>query len=440
MTANLEIACHWERLDEGPDEERVSFGLLKISLGDLLFTEGQDGFIECLRPGPLVSGYHLAEWMAWNWWRLTREPRPDAPGADWYPAHCLGTVGAGYLWPNITIYSDRERTALIARPTRPQGFSAFRYTASEAAMIPTRDFEAALDAFVGQVIGKLRAAGLAQTNLEHIWREVQEERADPQVAIQRELEAALGLEPDEGDAGQVQQLLSDAASLGRDAVIELSAGHQPGRKLPTAAELASLAARLGSATRPADMAQITGLDLGQKAKTPAWQQGYQAARALRAQAGLAQQPLADKRLAELCAVSPTVLKSAEPAPLAFGLDEAPQASGRIVLRSGYTTGRRFDLARLLGDRITSGLDERLLPATRARTFRQKRQRAFAAELLCPFDALTAVLSGDYSDQACEDAAQHFQVSPQTLRTLLVNHGFLDRDTLDGDPDALGEAA
>ena len=180
MTANLEIACHWERLDEGPDEERVSFGLLKISLGDLLFTEGQDGFIECLRPGPLVSGYHLAEWMAWNWWRLTREPRPDAPGRTRYPAHCLGTVGAGYLWPNITIYSDRERTALIARPTRPQGFSAFRYTASEAAMIPTRDFEAALDAFVGQVIGKLRAAGLAQTNLEHIWREVQEERADPQ--------------------------------------------------------------------------------------------------------------------------------------------------------------------------------------------------------------------------------------------------------------------
>jgi hypothetical protein len=33
----------------------------------------------------------------------------------------MSTVGEGYLWPNITIWSDRQRTVLAAQPTHPQG-------------------------------------------------------------------------------------------------------------------------------------------------------------------------------------------------------------------------------------------------------------------------------------------------------------------------------
>jgi hypothetical protein len=86
-----------------------------------------------------------------------------------------------------------------------------------------------------------------------------------------------------------------------------------------------------------------------------------------------------------------------------------------------TTGRRFELARILGDQIASGLDEHMIPVTRSHTYRQKLQRAFAAELLCPFEALDAFLDGDYSAQGCEDAAQHFKVSEQAVWTLLINN-------------------
>ena len=39
----------------------------------------------------------------------------------------------------------------------------------------------------------------------------------------------------------------------------------------------------------------------------------------------------------------------------------------------------------------------------------------------------------------EDAAEHFNVSEPTVRTLLVNHGLLDRDEVAGDFDTAAVA-
>jgi hypothetical protein len=43
-----------------------------------------------------------------------------------------------------------------------------------------------------------------------------------------------------------------------------------------------------------------------------------------------------------------------------------------------------------------------------------------------------MLDGDYSPEAQQEAADHFQVSEMTVRTLLVNHKRLERDDLDED--------
>ena len=54
------------------------------------------------------------------------------------------------------------------------------------------------------------------------------------------------------------------------------------------------------------------------------------------------------------------------------------------------------------------------------------QRSFAAELLCPFDALLDRLDGDHSDDAIEEAANRFRVSPMLVaRTRLDDSGMLD---------------
>ncbi len=439
MSSDLTIDFEWERLGEGPPQERSCFGMLQIALGDIQLAEGQDGFVERLRRGPLVSGYHFAEWLAWNWWRLTRESRADNPPQDWYFAHCLGTVGSGYLWPNITIYTDRERTLLVAKPTHPQGFSAFRFTADWTAAVPRATFESALDSLMAQIQGKLRADGIAQTNFDRIWDEVVAERTDPEAAAYRELEATLGYDPGEGDPAEVRSRLDDATRLGRDAIIELSAAHRPGLPPATTAQIIAWAHELGSEVRPQDAAGVAGLDLGPRGNTPPWLQGYKAARALRQQHNLAAEPLADDLLAELCGTSPKLLQPSQSAPLTFGLD-ASLESGRIVLRSNFKTGRRFDLARILGDRIASGLAEPMIPVTGSHTYRQQLQRAFAAELLCPYDALEAFLAGDYSEPARDDAAQYFKVSERTVTTLLVNHKQLYRGVLDESGDIAEQAA
>jgi len=432
MSMEFTITMQWERLLEGSAEECACFGMLCFQNKDISLSEGIDEFVGRSRLGPLVSGYPLAEWLAWNWWRLTVEPRQEHATSDWVFAHHLSTVGEGYLWPNITIFSDRERTAIIAKPTRPQGFAAFRFTADHILVLPSRNFEAAVDFFMGQIQGKLRESGIPETNFHRIWEEVLTERKNPAIAARRRIEALLGVDPDEGDPDQVEQLLSDASRLGTEAVQELALTQISGQRLPTADELASLAKTRGGEIKSENRVKLAALDLPPCEQMPAWQRGYQVADALRKQQRLGHRPLTNRQLAELCGVSDGILKlkpSTGEAGFSFGLDGVNK-TGRIVLRSKWESNRRFDLARLLGDQLAFGLDEPLSPATDSSTYRQKLQRAFAAELLCPFEALEEKLNGNYSTEACDDAAHHFRVSERTVRTLLVNHKRLDRDFLE----------
>jgi hypothetical protein len=75
LTPELTINAEWERLDEGSPEERACFAAVNILIGNSSMTEGVDAFVKRVRPAPLLSAYHLAEWIAWNWWRLRWEPR-----------------------------------------------------------------------------------------------------------------------------------------------------------------------------------------------------------------------------------------------------------------------------------------------------------------------------------------------------------------------------
>jgi hypothetical protein len=141
-------------------------------------------------------------------------------------------------------------------------------------------------------------------------------------------------------------------------------------------------------------------------------------------------PIPNKILAELAGIAASVLDAPPDAPrFAYALDRSNGGS-RIVFRSKWKTGRRFELARILGDRLISPPGDHLFPSTRAHTYRQMMQRSFAAELLSPFTAVEAALNEDYSDDAQQEVAESFDVSPLTIRTLLVNHGRISRGVLE----------
>jgi Zn-dependent peptidase ImmA (M78 family) len=122
--------------------------------------------------------------------------------------------------------------------------------------------------------------------------------------------------------------------------------------------------------------------------------------------------------------------------MSFALDSA-DCGGRIVLRSKWREGRRFELARILGDRLMNSNRARLHPATRAFTYRQKAQRSFAAKFLSPFESTLGMLEGDYSLENQLDVAAHFEVSEMTIRAQLVDHKMLEREDLEPDLSTFG---
>ncbi len=428
---SLSIAAEWEALDAGPDEERACFAAIRILSGQISLTEAEDAFVNRLRSSVHLSAYHLAEWFAWNWWRQRWEPRTRAP--DWDMAHRMTTIGGGYVWPNISIVSDGERIVLVAKPTEPRAAEPLRYLADIPAVFRAAEFEGAVSRFIEQVQGQLRAEQVEETNLDNVWADVCAERADPEAAKLRQLEALLGNDPDEADPSLIERLVIEAEALGEGAVREMAATSSGGGSVLAAADLQTIARTNGFDTRPRDAVRLhSGVHLPQIGQVPAWQRGAEAAQILRDQENLGAEPISNDRLAEMAGVAVAALsESANGLDLSFAIDDQGNA-GHVVLRSNWETGRRFDLARLLGDRIAASANGPLFPATHTYTYRQKLQRSFSAELLCPFEAVDDMLDGDYSEETQEDVAGHFKVSPLTVRTLLTNHGRIDRNDFDWD--------
>ena len=196
--------------------------MLQIAVCGKLLTIGRDAHTNRFRNGPLVSGYHLAEWLVWNWWRLRWELRPESPGADWSLAHCMASIGEGYVWPNVTIFSDGFRTALVSKPSQDPDATPFRYVGTPPFMVSTEVFESAVDVFVRRIIENIRKTPLTETNLRLLWRRLTAERENPERVRFRRVEALFGYDPDEADEREVVRCLDDAKQLGEDALFEVA--------------------------------------------------------------------------------------------------------------------------------------------------------------------------------------------------------------------------
>jgi hypothetical protein len=436
VNANLEIKADWEKLEFGPPEERATFAAIGIRYKDIWLTEAEDTFVKRVRQQVHLSGYRLAEWFAWNWWRLRWEPRRKS--TDWAMAHKISTVGGGYVWPNITIISDGERIVFDSQDTRCRPEEPLRYISRYTAVVPAVEFESAIDLFIDQVRGQLREEQLRNTNLEIIWSELQDERNNPVISERRKLEALLGTDPEGIADSIVDRLIADGKELGQSGMEELAADRSAERNPATSDDVKLLANSDGFDSNPRDAVRLEDKSYSSLPQhEAAWKRGVAAARALRAQENLGAEPISNGRLCQLLGVaSAAAVAGVRRGTLSFELDESP-TKGRVVLRSRHEAGRRFNLARLLGDRVAVTTGSRLVPATRAYTYRQKLQRSFAGEFLCPFEALADLLLGDFSVEAIEDAAAHFSVSEMTVRTLLANHGLIDREELAPDFDLLG---
>lgn len=371
----------------------------------------------------IVDPLPLAEWMAANWWRLRWEPEKEnlttEQQLDWDMSHRLASSGTGYVWPDLTFISDDFAINCLASTTSGK-FSKIRYIRQLNEWIDANFFEAGMDEF-------LNATAMANpsSNLAVLWQEVIDERKDIYATKWRKLEAKAGYDAGEASDALIEGLQSYYPIFGEASVEELSSENRSETVLPIAEELYSSLQDTGEEMKP-DLAgfqeQFPGLLIN--GSSPPWMQAANAAHWVRRKLGLkVSEPVTNERLLEYLDVGKQVFNQHRKTPLASAGLKKDQARAMVLLSPGRETAQRFALSRLLGDYLYTYQkdDSQLLSTTHSRTNRQKFQRAFAQELLCPYEGLLETMdTAQPSEESLEKSAELYKVSPLTVRYTIEN--------------------
>ena len=425
--SDLKFSCEWLSTGKDIAPLRETAGQLTIRLGDVSLTKNEDIWSKTVRDSVLVSAYPLAMWLAASWWRLSYEPLPRhgmSPVLDWRMSHEMGAANSGFVWPYVVMASDGEVVQTWALPSDESGTQSIRYLTglSVPRAIALEEFQRSVSDFIGMVLSRLRSVGCADTDLSGLWSLVLEDQAHLDSAKARRLEAQMGYDPDECPNAVMAEALVLEKKLGMSALSELAPVF--GRRNDGAAlgEISKLANVDGLQGKPeAIVARLANaLPMG-----PPWQRAVETARELRAKLGNEGGPLDDGSLYGLLGLKPeAVAEWAPPTRHQVGLAVPLGNQGlKFVPRKRHPVAKRFEFARFLGD-YANGEPKRWLTSTDLATSRQKFQRAFAAEFLCPIKALDRFLSGDFSEPAIEEAATKFHVSEKTIESLLANNGYI----------------
>jgi hypothetical protein len=420
----------WLRSSDGPDEFQQTTGLLQVTIGDKVVTRVEDGWSKSVQQFARVSAYPLALWIASSWWRLRWESQPfrTTPDVSWRMAHEMPGAGYGFLWPLVTFESDGEEISVVCRPSNPLASEPLQYLADFRETIEASRFEKTLDRFVSFVLARLEAVGIGGTHLHDLWSEVQEERTDPLLARGRKLEAQLGYEPGEAPDRLVQRLDALSHRAGLAAVEELApvcAGPRPEETLARIEEFAELSGQEARVSLPClPPAHTSDLSVP-------WERGWSLAREARRVCGFGDRAVSDEKLATLFDVPTETFQkpgtvTTRP-PLGLAIRNGKRDRLTLLFRKRNRPALRFEAARFLAEQILVPKEDVWLPATDSSTARQKVQRAFAAEFLCPIDALTEFLNGDFSPEAIEEAGEQFGVSELAVKSHLANHGQIPFD-------------
>jgi hypothetical protein len=436
MPDGFRIEIDWKERSTGSELDRAFAAEIGVAVGDDYLTRLDVQEAHTVSNRVFASACCLAEWFAANWWRLRWEPALESwhKDAEWRMAHSLAAVGGGFVWPDAVFASDGNSVEITARP-RSHGvsFEPVRYISYVQARISVVEFEQQVDIFMDTVLSRLQTLNLREQSLLKLWNEIVRERQDPRVSQQRKLEAMAGFDPDQSPAAALEELLADREHLGKNALAEVVAEtrHQTGDILKIIFDLG----RSRSKPKPGGYrARLPGLDMSAFTSTGElpWQKGASLARYVRTQLGVGKKPIKNRDLADILSIESAAFMANSTAgtAMSLGIRTGRSDAFDLYFDRPTPTSRRFAACRLLGDNLGFASHEKLLPATHAKTARQKFQRAFAQELLCPVEALLEkIQTTKPNEDDISEAAEYFHVSPLLVKTTLVNQGRLDREAL-----------
>lgn len=408
---------------------------LRIRSDSVNLTEHKSVFSKELQEEVIVSAYPLATWLAHSWWRLLYEPLPlKFPSADWRMTHEMGAINHGFVWPRIALISDSEYIHIFAKSNNVDKHSVCYVNGLDSpSSISIDDFKVRLSSFINGVVGRLDNKSIKSSDLHLLWEAVQEEQNDAQSHSYRKLEAQMGYDPDDCPEALMDKVLALQSQMGESTLSEL---------IPTYGEKSVSKDSIQYLNGLIEIEGIEGkpdlpkLESNQNnSSVMPWQRAIKAARELRKALDNVDEKIEYGALFELLGIAKTESKNWQASQNKRNFSLAipvEQQKLKFLPRKSHPLTKRFELARFLGDYIYSytNAGSHWLTNTDLSTARQKYQRAFAAEFLCPIESLKSILQDNFSDSAIEEAASYFEVSEKTVTALLQNNHVISYSTLD----------
>ena len=410
---------------KGP-ELASTWASLLIRVDDSVVTRVLDRRAQTVRDHVYVPLYPLAESLVTNWWFLLHEVGNPAKDDDAFMRrHALVSIRDGYAFPRLQVASSGGRTLLAWESDSPR-WAELDYQGENRIWVDRSEFRESCTELVNRVVRRLQACGIERTLLQEEWTAIQ--AADRDESQFCKTAAGLGWDPYALDDPQRDAVLRledvlDAAII-EEAVPVLDVGH-----------LSAQATAIAKALEPASGTRLPLQHVRDACAQPMtgtggspWEAGYALARNVRESLGLDGQPVpTTPALAEALREDPAALVAAT-APRDLGAanllngvvstDENGLPS--FALRRGRDSNRRFHFCRGLAEVLSSPGSPALL--TQARSDRQQRNRAFAAEFLAPAAALrTRVPRPVLGDEDVDDLAAEFGVSHWLIAHQLQNH-------------------
>lgn len=412
-------------------ELRATWASLEILLDDkIAITRLIDFKSRGVRNSVYMPLYPLAEWLATHWWFLFHEVETlgRSTSGQYDRRHNLRHGAEGFAMPSLVIQPMGEQTRLEWRRVCLDAQN-LEFTEFGSVHVSARELRQTLCDFITAILRRLQEMDIVDTLLEQEWRSIQE--ADAEERDFCSAVASLGIDPFTLDEGQQQQVLevsellpaslrddffaaADFLNLKSQARQVVDALRSSRNNRANLMPLKSLKQELASAKR---------------AQGPPWRQGYQFAHDLRQKLNLNGAKLRSlPSLARALDLTPRQLEAAIlreaslPGSLdAIGATNARQSPG-FAISERREESIRFAFCRGLFEYLTLPEGQPLI-VTRARSERQKRNRAFAAEFLVPADRLREALPGQVvGNEDIDDLAADFGVSPSVIRHQIDNHG------------------
>jgi len=423
--SDFKITMSWTNSDDGNIIFKNTTANLSINAGGTFLTQNINGWTKSVQNSVLVSTYPLAKWFAYYWWRLENEfliPNDRKPDYNWRVAHEIGAAGNGYVWPKVLFASDGEFINIWS-DIIPMPYQSVNYIGKldNVQFVPIEVFQREVTALIEATISKVSAL---DNDLSELWKIVCDERHSPEISNMRKIEALLGYDPEECPEELLKKVLSFQKQVGVSSIHEIAPFLCSDSELQRILQTAK-----GFESNP--QIKQNQIEVCNRDTLP-WQQGVNAARQLRKLCNLGDGAIQNNKLLDLLGIASSGLSDynnySADIPVSVGKNKTDGKWTLVPRTKGFETSQRFELARFLGDSlINKNSNTEWLVTSDYKSSRQKAQRAFAGEFLCPICSLDDFLNHDYSETKREKAATYFNVSIQTIDTLLLNNGRIERD-------------